>query len=184
MTLRHVEVSHGVPRPRPARLDKPPTTDLAALAGPVRDPENGQFVPGNPGGRLRQFKALAKAESESLLRLRPDEVIPWLRGHLQDAQEHAQRLMDALPTLDEELVGLCADEARARLMARAAMAEGCRDGTPLETAREWRKESREWSREARQVFLTRKAALRDLAEQPPTDDPMHREILGAGKETP
>jgi hypothetical protein len=157
-----IEVSHGKPRPRPARLDRPPTTDLAGLAGPVRNPEDGRFVAGNPGGRLRQFRALARAESESLLRLTTDQVAPWLRGHLADAQDHAQRLIDALPVQDEELLGLCADEARARLMSRAALAEGCRDGADPEIAREWRKESREWSREARQIFLTRKAALRDV----------------------
>jgi hypothetical protein len=49
------------------------------------------------------------------------------------------------------------------------MAEGCRDGCDPDTAREWRKESREWSRETRQIFLTRRHALRDVEPSDPGD---------------
>jgi hypothetical protein len=85
--------------------------------------------------------------------------------------------MDALPTLDEELVGLCADEARARLMARAALAQGCHGECPPDVAAAWRKESREWSREVRQIFLTRKHALRDI-DPADRSDP-HRAVFEA-----
>lgn len=85
----------------------------------------------------------------------------WLRAHLIAAQAHAQALVDSLPAATEELVGLCADEARARLMASACMTEGSREDCPPKVAREWREEARAWAREVRQTVLTRKAVARE-----------------------
>jgi hypothetical protein len=104
--------------------------------------------------------------AESLLRLGADTVAPWLRPHLGDAQRHVQALIDALPVVTDELVGLCADEARARLFASACATEGARVDCDAETARAWRQEAREWQREARQVVLTRRAVQRDTPTKP------------------
>ena len=154
--------SHGKVRPRVLRLDRyKPSTPASEAAAPYRDPSNGRFGAGNPGGRLRQIAALGKLEAESLLRLKPDAVAPWLRGQLADAQRYVQGLVDSLPVKTSELLALCGDEAKARLLANAALSEGSREGVGSETAAAWRKESREWMREARQTVLTRKAIARD-----------------------
>lgn len=156
-----VEISHGKPRTRPLRKDRMPKTAAAALAAPYRDPKTGRFGAGNPGGRLRQVAALARVTADSLLRLAVPDVAPWLRGHLQDAQRHAQALIDTLPSATDELVGLCADEARARLMATACLTEGARSECTPAQAREWREEARSWMREVRQIVLTRRAVVKD-----------------------
>lgn len=160
-----IEISHGKPRPRALRHDRQPKTPAAVAAAPFRDPKTGHFGAGNPGGRLRQLAAIGKAEAASLLRLPVESVAPWLRGHLRDAQEHAQRLVDALPLVTDELVALCGDEAKARLMSAAALTEGAREGCTVELAFQWRKEAREWMREARQIVLTRKAVARETPPQ-------------------
>ena len=109
------EVSHGKRRPRALRVGRvKPTSPAAALAAPFQDPVTKQFLPGNPGGKLKQAAALANVEAESLLRLPVDSVAPWLRGHLARAQGHVQKLVESLPAQTEELVGLCGDEAKAR----------------------------------------------------------------------
>jgi hypothetical protein len=154
--------SHGKVRPRTPRPDRyNPTTPAAEAAAPFRDPSNGRFGAGNPGGRLRQIAALGKLEAESLLRLKPDAVAPFLRGHLADAQRYVQGLVDTLPAQTSELLALCGDEAKARLLGNAALSEGSREGVDAETAAAWRKEAREWMREARQTVLTRKAVAKD-----------------------
>jgi len=156
------DTSHGKRRPRALRLDRhKPNPDVAALAAPFKDPTTGQFTAGNPGGRLRQLAALARVTAESLLRLEPAQVAPWLRTHLIEAQAHCQRLVDALPAKTDELLSLCGDEARAGMFAVACLTEGARDGIDAETARAWREEGRAWMREARQTVLTRKAIARD-----------------------
>ena len=157
----HLETSHGKKRPRPLRRDRMPSTAAAELAAPYRDPSTGRFGAGNPGGRLRQVAALAKVEAASLLRLPAEHVAPFLRPHLGDAQRHVQALVDALPVPTDELIALCGDEARARLMAAACAAEGARETCTPDEARAWRQEAREWSREVRQTLLTRKAIERD-----------------------
>lgn len=155
------EVSHGKLRVRPLRADRMPKSAAAEAAAPYRDPRTGRFTAGNPGGRLRQLGALARVEAESLLRLLPADVAPWLRGHLADAQAHVQRLIDALPNPTDELVALCGDEAKARMLAAAALTEGSREGCDPATARAWREEARSWMREVRQVVLTRMAVARE-----------------------
>lgn len=165
-----VETSQGKPRPRPTRPDRAPSGALADLAGPVRDPQTGRWTPGNPGARLRMIAALGRAEAESLLRLDPASVAPWLRPHLADAQAHAQALVDALPVHSAELVALCGDEAKARLMAAAALTEGAREGTDSKEAAAWREEARGWMREARQVVLTRNAIARQTIPTRDEDD--------------
>lgn len=156
------EMSHGKRRPRPLRVGRvKPTSASAALAAPFKDPATGRFTAGNPGGRLRQLAALGKLEAESLLRLSPDSVAPWLRPHLSGAQSFVQQLVDNLPARTAELVALAGDEGKARLMAAAALTEGSRDGVDPKAAREWRDEARHWMREARQVVLTRKAIERE-----------------------
>jgi len=171
-----IEISHGKPRPRGLRHDRAPKTPAAVAAAPYRDPKTGHFGSGNPGGRLRQLAALGRAEAESLLRLPVESVAPWLRSHLADAQEHAQRLVDALPIVTDELVALCGDEAKARLMAGAALTEGARESCSSELAFEWRNEARAWMREARQVVLCRRAVIRDTspAEGPKAGAPVSR----------
>lgn len=173
--------SHGKVRPRALRLDRyRPNTPATEAAAPYRDPSNGRFGAGNPGGRLRQMAALGKLEAESLLRLKPDAVAPWLRGHLGDAQRYVQGLVDGLPAKTSELLALCGDEAKARLLGNAALTEGSRDGVDAETAAAWRKEAREWMREARQTVLTRKAIARDTpAEHTETDFERLRQEVGA-----
>lgn len=155
------ETSHGKPRPRALRPDRPPSPAVAALAAPFQDPKTKRFVAGNPGGKLKQLKRLEVTTAESLLKLEADKVAPWLRPHLADAQRHVQALIDALPTPSDELVGLCADEARARLFASACATQGAEAACDAETARAWRQEAREWIREARQVVLTRRAVVRE-----------------------
>jgi hypothetical protein len=155
------DVSHGKRRPRALRPDRMPKRPAAELAAPYRDPATGQFGPGNPGGRLRQLAAIAKAEAEGLLSLPMASVAPWLRPHLLAAQTHAQRLVDALLVPTDELVALCGDEAKARMLSNAALTEGAREDCPPDIAFAWRKEAREWMREARQVVLTRKAVARE-----------------------
>ncbi len=167
--------SHGKVRPRALRLDRyKPTTAAAEAAAPFRNPANGRFGAGNPGGRLRQIAALGKLEAESLLRLKPDAVAPWLRAHLADAQRYVQGLVDALPAKTSELLALCGDEAKARLLANAALSEGSREGVDAETSTAWRKESREWMREARQTVLTRKAIARDTTPDKPAESSLER----------
>ncbi len=166
-----VERSHGKPRPRGPRTDRrraSPTTSLAAQAGPVQDPKTGRFVPGNPGGRLRQARAIARAEAESLLRLAPEAVAPWLRGHLHAAQVHAQELVDSLGDRpDVELVALAGDVAKARLMAAACLTEGGKGACTPDEARAWRDEAKAWAREVRQSVLVFRAAKRETAEARP-----------------
>jgi hypothetical protein len=158
------EQSHGRHRVRSAiRRDRPPKNPTAVAAAPVNDPVTGRFVPENPGGRLRQLAAIAKATSESLLRLPVDSVASWLRPHLKAAQDHAQRLCDALPAPTEELIGLVGDLARARLMATAAVTEGAREECDPATAAEWRSEARAWMKEARALTLTLRAIAKDTA---------------------
>lgn len=157
-----VETSHGKRRPRPLRAGRPPSPAVSALAAPFRDPVTGYFTGGNPGGKLKQLAALARVTAESLLRLEPAHVAPWLRPHLSEAQAHCQRLVDALPAKTDELLSLCGDEARAGMFSVACLSEGAREGCTPDEAREWRKEGREWMREARQVVLTRKALARDI----------------------
>lgn len=164
-----VEVSHGKPRVRAERADRP-RASLPELAAPVRDPHTGRFTSGNPGGRLRQLAALGKAEAASLLRLPVDAVAPWLRSSLSEAQQLVQELIDALPAQKADLVALCADEARARMMASAALSEGAREDCPPDVARAWREEARAWMRESRQVALTRKALARDVQPTATDDD--------------
>ena len=164
-----VETSHDKPRPRPMRPDRAPSAPLADLAAPVRDPQTGRWLPQNPGGRLRMIAALGKAEAESLLRLEASAVAPWLRPHLSAAQAHAQGLVDALVVPTAELVALCGDEAKARLMAAAALSEGAREGTDAKTAAAWREEARAWMREARQTVLTRSAIARQTRPETETD---------------
>jgi hypothetical protein len=161
VTACTVEMQQGKRRPRVPRKDRTPTSPAAALAAPFKDPSNGQFTAGNPGGRMRQVAALAKVTAASLLRLPADSVAPWLRPHLIAAQDHTQALVDGLPVATDEVVGLCGDEGRARLFASACAAEGARADTDAETSRAWRQESREWAREVRQTLLTRKAVIRD-----------------------
>lgn len=165
-----IEVSQGKPRPRGTRPDRSPATPVADLAAPVRNPQTGRWSPGNPGARLRMIAALGKAEAESLLRLDPASVAPWLRPHVTEAQEHAQALVDALHVHTAELVALCGDEAKARLMAAAALSEGAREGTDPKTAAAWREESRAWMREARQIVLTRNAIARQTPAPTGEDD--------------
>lgn len=169
---RVIEQQQGKLRPRPARADRLPRTPAAVAAAPHRDPKTGRWTPGNPGARLRQVVALGREVAGSLLRLEPDAVAPWLRPHLVAAQEHAQRLVDALPVKADELVALCGDEAKARLLGSAALAEGCRAGIDAETARAWREEARAWLKEARQCALTRKGLGRDLPATPPKAIPV------------
>ncbi|MEO7033102.1 MAG: hypothetical protein ABI548_04625 [Polyangiaceae bacterium] len=138
-----------------------PSRAASELAAPYRDPGTGRFGAGNPGGRLRQVAALGKLEAASLLRLPADSVTPFLRPHLVDAQRYVQALVEGLPAATDELIALCGDEARARLLAAACAAEGARQGCDPEAARAWRQESREWAREVRQTLLTRKAIVRD-----------------------
>lgn len=168
-----IERSHGKPRPRTPRADRIPRSAAAVLAAPHRDPATGRWKSGNPGARLRQVAALGRAEAESLLRLPVDDVAPWLRPHLQDAQRHAQQLVDSLQVASAELVALAGDEAKARLLAAACFTEGARVGCDPETAAAWRKEAREWLREARQSALTRKGLARD------TPKPAHNPLLAA-----
>lgn len=163
-----VETSQGKPRPRPFRKDRAPRTSAAALAAPFRDHATGRFTAGNPGGRLRAVAALGRLEAESLLRLAADSVAPFLRPHLSQAQRYAQELVDALPGHTADLVALCGDEAKARLMASACMTEGARQECTPPEARAWREEARAWMREVRQVVLTRKALSRDI--DPPADE--------------
>lgn len=152
----------------------------AALAAPHRDPSSGRFCPGNPGGRLRQVAALGREQAESLLRLAIDDVAPWLRPHLQAAQQHAQQLVDALAVTSPELVALCGDEAKARLLAAACLTEGSRVDCPRETSAEWREEARAWLREARQIALTRRGLARDTPK--PAHNPLLAAIEAAGAE--
>ncbi len=179
-----VETSHGKRRPRGIRPDRHrPSPTVAALAAPFQDPITKRFTAGNPGGKLKRLKALEVATAESLLRLDADKVAPWLRPHLDDAQEHAQGLISGLRVASDELVALCADEARARLFASACSTEGARLDCPAEDAREWRKEAREWIREARQVALTRKALERETQpEADPSDGfaAAAKPVAGAG----
>lgn len=161
-----VEISQGKPRPRPLRKDRMPKSAAAELAAPFRDPKTGYFTAGNPGGRLRQVAALGKLEAESLLRLASDAVASFLRPHLSQAQDHAQALVNALPVASAELVALCGDEAKARLMASACLTEGAREECTPAEARAWREEARSWLREARQIVLTRKALARDIPPAP------------------
>lgn len=155
------ETSQSKLRPRGLRKDRLPKSPAAEAAAPFKDPQNGRFTAGNPGGRLRQLAALARVTAGSLLKLESPEVAPWLRPHLLDAQRHVQALIDALPAATDELVALCADEARARLMISACTTEGAREQCDAKTAREWREEARLWMREARQIVLTRKAIAKD-----------------------
>lgn len=169
------EFSKGKRRVRPLRAGRPPSPAVAALAAPHRDPRTGQWRSGNPGGRLRQLKALEVTEAESLLALPIDQVAPWLRPHLGEAQEHVQELVDALGTSPPaELVALCADEARARLFARACATEGARLGCSPAEARAWREEARAWLRESRQIVLTRKAVERERADGGSDEDELRR----------
>jgi hypothetical protein len=179
-----VERSKGKPRPRPVRTDRKPRTKAAELAAPFKDPRTGQFTAGNPGGRLRQVAALGKQEAESLLKLAPEAVAPFLRPHLAAAQDHAQELVDGLPAATAELVALAGDEAKARLMTSACLTEGARaECTPPE-ARAWREEARSWMREVRQVVLTRKAVARELGELPPDPEAFTRAAIEARKPRP
>jgi hypothetical protein len=166
-----VDISHGRPRPRPGRRDRQkPSPDVAALAAPHQDPKTGRWLAGNPGARLRQLKRLADVEAASLLALRSDDVAPWLRPHLSRAQDHVQSLVDGLGEMqrdDAELVSMCGDEGKARLMLNAALTEGARVGCSAAEARRWREEARAWLREVRQVVLTRKAVQREVAAHPP-----------------
>lgn len=160
------DTSQGKVRPRAVRLDRLPKTAAAELAAPFRDPRTGHFTAGNPGGRLRQVAALGKLEAESIFALSVDDVAPWLRGDLAKAQRHVQGLIDALPAQTDELVALCALEARCLLLANACVTQGARaDVTPVE-AREFREEARTWMRELRQFALTRKA----IAQATPAAD--------------
>ncbi|HEU4544637.1 MAG TPA: hypothetical protein VFR23_26155 [Jiangellaceae bacterium] len=161
-----VETQKGKLRPRAIRPDRPPSPAVSALAAPFKDPATGRFMAGNPGGRLRQLRALARVTAESLLRLEPDHVAPWLRPHLSEAQAHCQRLVDALPAKTDELLSLCGDEARAGMFSVACLSQGASDDCSPAEARAWRDEGRAWMREARQVVLTRKAIARDV----PVDD--------------
>lgn len=161
----YVETSHGKLRTRALRKDRAPKTQASELAAPYRDPSNGRFGAGNPGGRLRQVAALARVTAASLLKLESPQVAPWLRGHLLDAQQHVQALVDALPAPTDELVALCADEARARLMANACVTEGAKVECSATEARAWRDEARSWLREVRQITLTRKAVAKDTPKQ-------------------
>jgi len=180
-----LETSHGKVRPRPARVDRLPRSPAAELAAPYRDPRTGRFGAGNPGGRLRQVAALGRAEAESLLRLPLESVAPWLRAHLQAAQQHAQALVDALPVASAELVALCGDEAKARLLANAALTEGARSGCSVDDARAWREEARAWLREARQSAITRKGLAKDSEHGRPKVTPIQalrtRARLGAAQ---
>lgn len=173
-TLQTVETSHGRLYPRTPRKDRLPKTPAAEAAAPHKDPATGRWLPGNPGSRLRQLAAIGRQEAESLLRLPVETVAPWLRAHLERAQRHAQELVDALPAHTAELVALCGDEAKARLMAAAALTEGAREDCPPPVAREWREEARAWMREVRQIVLTRKGLMRDV-EPADTGDP-HEEL--------
>lgn len=166
-----IETQQGKLRPRVPRKDRLPRSQAAELAAPYRDPHTGRFGAGNPGGRLRQVAALGRAEAESLLRLPLESVAPWLRGHLQAAQQHAQALVDALPAASAELVALCGDEAKARLLANAALTEGARDGISTDDARAWREEARAWLKEARQTVLTRKGVARDTPKPASSETP-------------
>lgn len=160
----YTERSHGRVRPRSSiRRDRPPKSPTAVAAAPVNDPVTGRFLPDNPGARLRQMAALARATAESLLRLPVDSVASWLRPHLRAAQAHAQRLCDALPSQSEELLGLVGDLARARLMATAAITEGAREDCDPATAAEWRSEARAWLKESRALTLTLRAIAKDTA---------------------
>lgn len=164
-----IERQQGELRPRTPRADRMPKTPAAELAAPHRDPATGRWKQGNPGSRIRQLAALGRAEAQSLLRLAPDSVAPWLRSHLQSAQQHVQELVNAMgPRPPAELVALAGDEGKARLMANAALTEGSREGTDAKTAREWREEAMKWFREARQSALVRKGLARDM---PPRDAP-------------
>jgi hypothetical protein len=166
-----VEVQQGKPRVRiPNRKDRLPKTPAAELAAPYRDPRNGRFGAGNPGGRLRQVAALARVTAESLLRLETAQVAPFLRGHLGDAQRHAQALVDVLPATTDELVALCADEARARLMANACVTEGSKAECTADEARAWREEARAWLREVRQIVMTRRAVAKETPAKPKAED--------------
>lgn len=175
-----IENSHGKARPRTPRTDRLPRTAAAALAAPYRDPRTGRFGPGNPGARLRQVAALGRAEAESLLRLPADSVAPWLRPHLPDAQRHAQQLIDGLAVATPELVALCGDEAKARLLAAACLTEGARLDCDAETAAAWREESRAWMREARQSVLTRRGIAKETPR--PAHNPLLAAIEAAGSE--
>jgi len=156
------EMSHGRRRPRASiRRDRMPKSPAAELAAPYRDPSNGRFGAGNPGGRLRQVAALARVTAESLLRLESADVAPWLRGALLDGQKHVQGLIDALPVATEELTAIAADLARARLLAAACLSQGCREDTDPDAASKWRDESMKWTREARSLALTLRALSRD-----------------------
>lgn len=152
-----IEQSHGKPCVRPLRADRAPRTVTAEMAAPFKDPSTGRFTAGNPGGRLRQAALIERLEAESLLRLPVASVAAWLKPHLQAAQAYAQGLVDSLPARTSELVALCGDEAKARLLANAALTEGAREGLSHAQAQAWREESRAWMREVRQVVLTRKA---------------------------
>ncbi len=162
--LQTLETSHGKLRPRRPRNDRTsgPKTPSAAAAAPYQDPATGRFTAGNPGGRLRQLAKVGRMEAESLLRLPVMSVAPWLRPHLHAAQHHAQALVDSLPSLSAELVELAGDEAKARLMASAALTEGAREDCPPDVAKEWRAEARAWFREVRQTVLTRRGVARDV----------------------
>jgi hypothetical protein len=157
-----------------------PRSAAAELAAPYRDPKTGRFGAGNPGARLRQVAALGRAEAESLLRLPVDEVAPWLRSHLETAQRHAQQLVDSLAVPTPELVALCGDEAKCRLLAAACLTEGSRVGCDPKSAAAWREESRAWLREARQCVLTRKGVARDTPKA--AHNPLLAAIEAAGSE--
>lgn len=169
MTSAAIEVQQGKPRVRGPRQDRLPTQALAALAAPVRDPVTGRWLAGNPGGRLRQAKALGRIEAESLLHLHPDAVAPWLRPHLVVAQEYVQRLVDRLGPAcdDDELVALAGDVGKARLMAGACMTEGAKTECSPGEASAWREEARAWMREVRQSVLLFRAAKREAQANRP-----------------
>ena len=181
----YAETSKGRRRPRlPIRPGRPPSPASAVGAAPVNDPVTGHFLPQNPGARLRQIAAIGRATAESLLRLPVDSVAPWLRPHLSAAQDHAQRLVDALPAQTEELIGLVGDLARCRLLAAACVTEGAREECTPDEGREWRDESRQWMKEARAIgdatgHLAPKRTLRLVQRHTPNrlgeDGPRWRE---------
>jgi hypothetical protein len=180
-----IENSEGELRPQNYRPDELPTPPVAALAAPIRDPHSGQFVPGNPGGRLRQLKALSEARAGELIALDPAKVAPWLRPHVAAAQDHARALVAELVVQSERLNALVLDFARVRFLAQAALAEGAREDCDPETSAKWREEALRWLREVRQLTLTVTGLEREEARlraiQPGADDDLERRVREAAK---
>lgn len=163
-----IERSHGKPRVRVrrSRRSTPATVDVSAvLAGPLKDPQTGRFLPGNQAGRLRALKTGPK-----LATMNPEACAGWLRPYVEDAHERARDLVVEMGAeVSPSLMAYAEDAATADSIHRAMLAIAADPEADPKTRTDALKEARAWLNEKRQSITTMRVEAR--SKMPPRAEP-------------